>query len=220
MAMRYYQYLSAAKVEMLYPQINRSSKSAGGEVGFDIKILKVSRKTDGKKEPSIYEKLTATEDWIYAHEPVGSIEEPRSWIYGRMQISEVAFTGSTSLHKITPGVALYGARVERHTYLLMGGSSCHLSPQHRPTNTEPIFLGGSNLPVIHRAAIDFAFSPRKIAIKAPIRWPISEVVDDLIDRSFCHGLSECEFLAKSLQTLAIDGRVMTVATPLFIAISD
>lgn len=60
--MRYYEYLSTSKVEMLYPQIDRSSRSAGGEIGVDLKVFKVSRKTDGTKALSIHDKLSAVEE--------------------------------------------------------------------------------------------------------------------------------------------------------------
>lgn len=84
--MRYYEYLSTAKVEMLYPQVDRSSRSAGSEVGIDLKVIRASRKTDGRKPPSIHDKLATVEEWIYTHEPVGSPDEPDVWIYGRTDL--------------------------------------------------------------------------------------------------------------------------------------
>ena len=85
--MRYYEYLSSAKVDMLFPQIDRSSKVTGTEIGISVKVLTFSRKTNGQEPPSVYEKLAEVEDWIYAHgEPVGTVDEPAAWIYGRMRL--------------------------------------------------------------------------------------------------------------------------------------
>lgn len=133
MPMRYYEYLSTAKVDMLYPQIDQTSRSAGGEVGFDLKVIKASRKTDGKKEPTVYEKLAAVEDWIYAREPVGSMDEPAPWISGRLDLVESIVSESV----------LFAARSKTLSYLLMGGSAAHLDQAKgasRPTTDEAALI--------------------------------------------------------------------------------
>lgn len=125
--MRYHLYLSEAKVNMLYPQIVRSSRSAGGEVGFDLKLIKVSRRTDSTREPSVYEKLAAVEEWIYAREPVGTVEEPDAWIYGRMTLMAtiLKLEGSKSQSDLSDGPVLF-VDSNHSPHILMGGSVQHL----------------------------------------------------------------------------------------------
>jgi hypothetical protein len=129
-AMRYYEYLSSAKVDMLYPQINQTSRSAGGEVGFDLKVIKASRKTDGSKAPTIYEKLTAVEEWIYANEPVGTVDEPEAWIYGRITLAAMIVSPDWSRPRpgqLTNGVVLFAGVSDTGAHVLLAGSARHLT---------------------------------------------------------------------------------------------
>ena len=62
-------------------------------------------------EPSLYEKLSAVEEWIYSHGEVGTIDEPGPWIYGRIEtagtvLREVAFGGEEGAHPV-----IFGARL-------------------------------------------------------------------------------------------------------------
>lgn len=127
MPMRYYEYLSTAKVDMLYPQIGQTSRSVGGEVGFDLKVIKASRKTDGKKEPTTYEKLIAIEEWIYNNEPVGSVDEPAPWISARLDLAESRVTARPDDGTDERSEAvLFAGRTKPGSYIVMGGSADHL----------------------------------------------------------------------------------------------
>jgi hypothetical protein len=82
--MRYYHYLSSNKIEMLYEQIAEYRPKVNTDVGIDLKVLKASRKSErSQSEPSVYNKLSEVENWIYEHEPVGAVDTPNVWIYGR-----------------------------------------------------------------------------------------------------------------------------------------
>ena len=71
--MRHYVYLSDAKIDMLYQQVSTSTRTTGGEIGIGLKIFKASRKLDGAPDLPVYDKLASVEEWIYRHEPVGTI---------------------------------------------------------------------------------------------------------------------------------------------------
>lgn len=221
MPMRYYEYLSAAKVDMLYPQIDQTSRSAGGEVGFDLKVIKASRKTDGKKEPTIYEKLAAVEDWIYAHEPVGSMDEPAPWISGRLDLVESIVSESV----------LFAARNKTLSYLLMGGSAAHLDQARAPADLPRMRPRSSGTDQIFSALQRFAANTKEIdsakgsgSFHARTgSYAVTTVVQG-IDLMFRQPLyprvQHCEFLAKRLQTITIDEATVTLATPLFVALAD
>jgi hypothetical protein len=127
--MRYYEYLSSSKVEMLYPQIDQSSRSAGGEIGVDLKVFRFSRKTDGARTLSIHDKLAAVEDWIYAHEPVGTVDEPDVWIYGRANLVATTLTLMDRGAPVSGPVLFTPAEAAPGSELLMGGSAHNTAGQ-------------------------------------------------------------------------------------------
>ena len=131
MGMRYYEYLSSAKVDMLFPQIDRSTKVTGTEIGISVKVLTFSRKTNGQEPPSVYEKLAEVEDWIYAHgEPVGTVDEPAAWIYGRMRLGMTVvpkgWERRDSPQVPLDGTVLFAGDSGDGACLVMGGSARHL----------------------------------------------------------------------------------------------
>jgi hypothetical protein len=127
--MRYYEYLSSSKVEMLYPQIDQSSRSAGGEIGVDLKLFRFSRRTDGAKPLSTHDKLAAVEDWIYAHEPVGTVDEPDVWIYGRANLVATTLTLMDRGERVSGPVLFTPAEASPGSELLMGGSAHNMAGQ-------------------------------------------------------------------------------------------
>lgn len=213
MVMRYYDYLSEAKVEMLYPQIDQSSKVVSREVGVDVRLLKVSRKIDGTRGPSIYEKLSAVEDWIYAHEPVGNVDEPEAWIYGRMSLAETIVAPMVPVGGLGEDYTVfYAGKSDSGAYILLGGSARHLNAVS--SQTTPVF--------------DVRRSSSRYAIENILRhFPDSEdpkTFADLRTSQYTSAarfilrdapLSEYEFLAKRLVTDS-DNNV-SLATPLFVA---
>lgn len=70
---RYYEYLSQVKIDMIYSQIDTTTRPTSREVSVDFKLVKTSRKTDGIEGPTVYQKLDVVEDWIYEHEPPGTM---------------------------------------------------------------------------------------------------------------------------------------------------
>ncbi|WP_425300795.1 DUF7019 family protein [Nocardia wallacei] len=90
---------------MLYSQIDRS---AGGEIGVDLKVFKASRKSQGAKALSIHDKIAAVEDWIYAHEPVGTVPPLGVGFQGFSASAQVRGGGVAD----SAGYALFGQLVQ------------------------------------------------------------------------------------------------------------
>jgi hypothetical protein len=127
--MRYYHYLSSNKIEMLYEQIAEHRPKVNTDVGIDLKVIKASRKSERSEgEPSVYNKLSVLENWIYEHEPVGAVDRPNVWIYGR------EFLGFTPSPKALGGTVdstngspvLFGGITNDQSAILMCGSSGNL----------------------------------------------------------------------------------------------
>jgi hypothetical protein len=242
MAMRYYEYLSSAKVDMLFPQIDRSPKVVGREVGVDLKVVKISSKTDGKNPPSGFEKLAEVEDWIYAHEPVGTVDEPAAWIYGRMRLGMTVvpkgWERRDSPEVPLDGTVLFAGDSLAGACVIMGGSARHLHDLHAlPVADVEYRQAGSNataLGILLRCYPDFddPVPPDGFA-ERPSRdryWLIARPAMDILlaatgkDRRSPGGLDaadgEFEFLAKRLQTSTSGKRTASLATPLFVARID
>jgi hypothetical protein len=230
MSMRYYEYLSAAKINMLYPQIDQTSRSAGGEIGVDIKVFKMTRKTDGKKEPTLYEKVTAIEEWLYTHESVGTIDAPAPWLSGRIDLAEaIVRTGpgdSSGDAVLFAGTSPSGSR------LLMGGSALHLD-RHGASSEDPlprVRWHGSREHEIVRILKGFGHiasevdnvghTDRQASYKAYSMGRVMDGIRWMLNGRIESHTKHCEFLAKRLQTMTTDEATVTLATPLFVALAD
>ncbi len=234
---RYYHYVSATKVEMLHAQIDKGARKVTSEVGADLKFVKASRTSEfAGRDPSLYAKLEAVEQWIYANEPVGSVEEPAPWIYGRAPLGADNFTPhpGDSDEELADGAVLYGAATaDGSATLLMGGSARHLSVFGRFSGS------GWNVPThfsevmwLMRATSQFAdeFGP----LSKNFAFQRTGCSDDhlageltFISKLLAKGkkgesLGECEFLAKRLKTLPFgeSQALASLATPLFVSLLE
>jgi hypothetical protein len=236
MPMRYYEYLSTAKVDMLYPQIDQTSRSAGGEIGFDLKVIKASRKTDGKKEPTVHEELATVEDWIYANEPVGNIDEPEAWIYGRMSMAALLVNGSWRFPapgELKDSAAVFAGRSEKGAYLLLAGAARHLTLASRiePTSYADMAMFASHSTMIEILIRSYPDTQDRETAGYELEHPllhdshadqmIGRPVDGMLSKRGPGRTRHYEFLAKRLDTGTTgDGHLATLGTPLFVALAD
>ena len=243
MGMRYYEYLSSAKVDMLFPQIDRSSKVTGTEIGISVKVLTFSRKTNGQEPPSVYEKLAEVEDWIYAHgKPVGTVDEKAAWIYGRMRLGMTVvpkgWERRDSPQVPLDGTVLFAGDSGDGACVVMGGSARHLHDLHAlpvadagctrrdPTRTRWVSCSAA-IPTstIQYRPEEFAERPLQDRYHLIAR-PAKDILLAATGKGrrspggLDAGQREIEFLAKQLRT-GISGRCMaSLATPLFVARID
>jgi hypothetical protein len=81
--MKYYLYVSDAKVEMLLPQIPYAEKEkVSGEFGFDIKIISAKVKSEVTTLEDRIARLITVTKYMAAHEPVGTVDNPQTWVKG------------------------------------------------------------------------------------------------------------------------------------------
>jgi hypothetical protein len=242
MGMRYYEYLSSGKVDMLFPQIDRSSKAMGTEIGINVKVLTFTRKTDRQSPPSAYEKLAEVEDWIYAHEPVGTVDEPAAWIYGRMLLGMTVvpqdWKRRDSPEVPLDGTVLFAGNSGDGACVVMGGSARHLLDLSAlPVADVEYRQPGSNanaLGILLRSYPDFddPVPPQGFA-KRPLQdryQMIARPAKDILLAAMGNGRrspggldaagGEFEFLARRLQTVTSGKRMASLATPLFVARID
>jgi len=83
--MRYYIYISDAKIEMLLPQVpDAFQQKIAAEIGFDIKLLKGKLATERSTLDNRIARLEVIERHLTSQEKVGSVEKRVSWIHGEV----------------------------------------------------------------------------------------------------------------------------------------
>jgi hypothetical protein len=207
--MKYYEYISTRKVDMLFPQIPRDASSKiSGTVEVNL--------------PSTYEKIAVIEKWLEKSGDIGTLESGMSWIKDSMHLW---WGPSGYADENEVGEVVWFGGIREPDAILLGGSAMHLvgrsSGRERPT---------SDLPSILNSLVRSQRGSRVVAV--PVE-PTSHVEEDAYAYalenafSFCHGKwggaeQQFEFLAlrllqrKHIEYLGKQWRV-TVATPLYVS---
>jgi len=138
--MKYYIYISDAKVDMLFPQVPHDiKKKVATEWKMDLKVLSASRKTETETDDNRIARLETVVDFIRQYGNVGSVDEPDQYIedtltmrwgpYGSSQNPPVFFSGQTE-------GTLFG----------LGGSMQHLIGSGNQGT--PLLITQSSLPIL------------------------------------------------------------------------
>ena len=81
--MKYYLYISSAKLEMLYPQVAPSVKEKkAAEWKIDLKFLSYSKRTEGEPNDTQEARLEAVIEALDEAGQIGSVDEPRDYVRG------------------------------------------------------------------------------------------------------------------------------------------
>lgn len=213
--MRYYLYVSRAKVDMLFGQIPRKLlPQLVTEARADLKVLSVSVRQP-REEPTLYDRLNVVETHLDREYDIGWMTEPARWFRGESGL-RTAVTGM-------PGSPVLMTCVDEDIVVALIGSSHHLVGREEPP-AELGRVGHSWLPALH-ALLEESRAGRET--------PDAEALDsdgtlrDVI--AFAQHATGpatwCEFLARQLlrgRATGPDGRErdVVVATPLYVAMSD
>ncbi len=85
--MKYYVYISDAKVDMLLPQITQEQKKKlATEFKIDLKILSASRKTETEMDDNRITKLEAVCEFIRQYGNLGTVDAPDEYIEDSMPL--------------------------------------------------------------------------------------------------------------------------------------
>lgn len=136
-ALRYYHYLSLAKIDMLYDQLEGGSWSSSGEVGVNALVqAKVGFARD-KRQPNVYAKLARLEREITNGDPPGTASSPEPFIRDRMELWSVVVETEMEHETGSPTATmtvLYVGRDVFGTSVVLGGSTAHMGPRPRPAD--------------------------------------------------------------------------------------
>lgn len=140
--MKYYIYISDAKVDMLFPQIpHEAKKKVAKELKIDFKIFGASRKTEIEVEENRITRLEAVVAYLSEFGEVGSVDEPGKYINGTMPLTWGPVKVKDSRH--TPFVYFSGET--RRTVVGLGGSKKHMIGNNKPP-ADDLFINCSERP--------------------------------------------------------------------------
>ncbi len=85
--MKYYTYISDAKVDMLFPQVPHDvKKKVATEFGIDLKFLSAKRKAEAEPEENRITRLEVVAEFIRNSGKVGSVDAPNEYISDTLQL--------------------------------------------------------------------------------------------------------------------------------------
>lgn len=122
-SLRYYLYISDAKLDMLFEQIDESIlKHISAEVKVNLKIASVTLRKAEDPAPARMSKLRIVERFIDEHHNVGTIENPgREYFRGRMDMQSGWLIRDSEPYDPIPVVFFRGGE-ERSRLILLAGS--------------------------------------------------------------------------------------------------
>lgn len=206
--MKFYTYISDAKVDMLFPQVPHDiKKKVATEFGVDLKFLSAKRKAESESEENRITRLNVVAEFIRKSEKVGSVDEPEDYI-----------ADTLGMRTILRGDLLYLSGDTEKTSFGMGGSIQHVIGSTTKSQG-PMSIG---------LAL-FAGLRAFLKEKSPELTANNQFYDDFLHvgnwfRSSGQPIEKFEFLAKRLwyesQTWKDKEVRALLATPLYLAKAD
>ncbi|MGA7127542.1 MAG: SAVMC3_10250 family protein [Chthoniobacterales bacterium] len=217
--MRFYQYISDSKVDMLLPQIPLKAKQKiTAEIGFDIKILTAKLKTERDSLDDRVSRLLVVERYLRESQRIGSLIEPAPWVSGAEEVS---------VTMPAPGAVVFVGD-KGDAYFLLTGSADHLIGS-KPDRD----FGGSWFSmlamILHHVMLDWhdfivhdieGKEEKKPLIETSSRTE-REILERVAERFPIGNVrTRVEFLVRRLLVGTIDGKEVFVGTPLYVAQTD
>jgi hypothetical protein len=223
--MEYYLYISDSKLDMIFPQIPEKAKlKLAAEIGLNIGVLQAKLKADPgtHSEGNRIDRLKIVTQHITRSNPVGTVDEPASWIAGAHS-ARVVYLPENDQVVFFVGNSTRGARFG------LGGSRAHLVSRNKP---EKVDIGWSFLPDLLQSLrmMDTLSSKASLPsestegfIRETARNDEFEWMDLLrvAQRAASGPHIQIKFLAKTLlaATHPNDGIQGVLATPLYVAMA-
>ncbi len=123
--LKYYIYVSTAKLDMLYGQVASSGKQTTSlDWSIDLKAFKANRKSEREDEPDRDDKLKAVIEALEYSQLVGTVDEPKDYVMGTLPMRWGIYRDS-GRPTDEPPLVYFGGRTEE-TVFGFGGSTRHI----------------------------------------------------------------------------------------------
>jgi hypothetical protein len=216
--MKYYLYISDAKVDMLIQQIPHEVKQRiATEFKFDLKILGASRKAEREMADDRISRLETVCEFIHSYGNVGTVENPDHYISDTLDMRWHTYGVGGGQTDVT--FVYFCALTDRHV-LGLGGSVRHLMGY--PAREIILPFSGSLLPPI----LCFLSNVFTRELPSPSLEKDDTWMRMALKMTERRGPQQrLEFLAKTLTRgiVTLDDnstRLVTLATPLYVAMVE
>jgi hypothetical protein len=113
--MKFYLYISDAKIDMLLPQVpHEAKKKIATEFGFDLKIFKASRKSEEEIDDNRISRLEAVVAFLREYGNLGSVDEPDDFFEGDQEMSMAQDPSGVLFTSLDEDLALCLAGSKKH----------------------------------------------------------------------------------------------------------
>ncbi len=83
--MKYFQYISRSKVEMLFPQVPHSLREkVSAEIGFNLGVVSGKLGSAADRFENVVTQLQTVERYLEGANMIGTVAQPRDWFSGEM----------------------------------------------------------------------------------------------------------------------------------------
>src|SRR5713226_1064025 len=83
--MKYYIYVSDAKIDMLFPQVPHDiKKRVAVEWRIDVKVLGASRRSESESEDNRIARLNSVVSFLRSRSDLGTVDAPAEYIEGKL----------------------------------------------------------------------------------------------------------------------------------------
>ncbi|MGE5113062.1 MAG: DUF7019 family protein [Acidobacteriaceae bacterium] len=122
---KYFVYISTAKIEMLLPQVDEQLKTkTASEWKLDLKFLSYTRRVEHEPSQTAEAKLAAIVAYLDSKECIGTVDEPKEYFRGRMPMRWGIYEDHGRPEEEPPLV--YFGGFSGKTILGLGGSTRHV----------------------------------------------------------------------------------------------
>jgi hypothetical protein len=224
--MKYYIYISDAKIDMLLQQISHDAKrKIATEFKIDLKILSASRKAETETDDSQITRLEAVCNFIREYGNVGSVDEPDEYIEDTLPMSW-GIVGHDPCYAYFSGIT-------DKTIIGLGGSARHVLG-HSSSEAESLYLTlMSHAYSLHDALKKGVGDDNEVPIyegdltKTPPLIGVYFAAEGMMRQP----VQRLEFIAKRLTESRVDkkcarylemteGKNLILATPLYVALAE
>lgn len=208
--LRYYIYVSESKVDMLYAQIPKSTRSnLEAELKINLHLVDVAFK-EKQFDDTLYSKLGVVEEYLNKQEEIGSVASPKEF-----------FKGSAHLQwaRISDRIVFFGGKIN-DTAIGLGGSLQYVLGN----SSKDIEKGGiSHTPGL----VSFLYKELQLRILEPLPELTDEAQEEKAVSAtdwWAKELSQVaiqkfDFLAKRLLCTQIHNHNVLLGTPVYVAMA-
>lgn len=230
--MRYYNYLSESKLEMLLEQVPYNEKvKATAEMKVNVGIFSAKFNAETMLNNSKIKRFEFLEKYIEKNESVGNCYNPKSWI----KEENITMRIIQPFGFMNQNSTLFIKHLNANTILVLGGSTSNMvgnknsetvyssySYTERVLDSLECFIRNNNDLTYKDEHKDFIQIELNGAVETPGNWklePLFNICSELLDNASIPE-QKLSFLAKKLIIDVNHNKTIIIASPLFVYKND